>query len=56
MRSGKQRLMSDNSALTDRATSVNHIIDWEGAKIIDTEANRSQHETFRRKPLYVKRN
>ena len=40
-RSGK-RLMSNfnKSALTDHATTEIHIIDWEGAKIIDKESNR----------------
>ena len=28
------------SALTDHATNENHIIDWEGAKILDKEINR----------------
>ena len=29
-----------NDALTDHAMTENHIIDWEGAKIIDKERNR----------------
>ena len=41
-RSGKKRLMStiNKSALTDHATTENHIIDWEGVKIVDKEPNR----------------
>ena len=30
----------NKSALTDHATTENHIIDWEGAKIIDKEPNK----------------
>ena len=41
-RSGKKRLMStiNKSALTDHATTENHIIDWEGVNIVDKEPNR----------------
>ena len=41
-RSGKKRLMStiNKSALTDHATTENHIIDWGGVKIVDKEPNR----------------
>ena len=34
----------NKSALTDRATPGNHIIDWEGAKIIDKEPNRKTRQ------------
>ncbi len=36
------RLMSNfnRSAVTDHATTENHIIDWEGATIIDKETTR----------------
>ena len=30
----------NKSTLTDHATTENHIIDWEGAKILDKETNR----------------
>ena len=38
----KKRLMStiNKSALTDHATTENHIIDWEGVKIVDKEPNQ----------------
>ena len=37
-----KRLMStiNKSALTDHATTENHIIDWEGVNIVDNEPNR----------------
>ena len=40
-RSGNKRLMStiNISALTDHAKTENHIIDWEGEKIVDNEPN-----------------
>ena len=28
------------SAITDHAKQYNHVIDWEGAKIVDTESNK----------------
>ena len=41
-RSGKKKFMSTihKSALTDHATTENHIIDWEGVNIVDKEPNR----------------
>ena len=30
----------NKSALTDHATTENHIIDWEGVNIVDKEPNR----------------
>ena len=41
-RSGKKRLMStiNKSTPTDHLSAENHIIDWEGVKIVDKEPNR----------------
>ena len=41
-RGGKERLMStiNKSALTDHATTENHIIDWDGVNNVDKEPNR----------------
>ena len=30
----------NNSAVTDHAISLNHVIDWDQAKVIDRESNR----------------
>ena len=34
----------NKSALTDHAMTENHIIDWEGAKIIDVEPKRNTRQ------------
>ena len=36
----------NKSAITDHATTENHIIDWEGAKIIDKEPNKRKRQVI----------
>ena len=33
-------LLTSKSAVTDHAVTLNHVIDWDQAKVVDRESNR----------------
>ena len=44
---------TNKSALTDHATTENHLIDWEGAKVIDRESNKRKRHV--REAIWIRR-